>query len=269
MYESDVSKLADFLSKLCGVSVTKRIKQIKQPKGGYISPKMLTTISLGSGIETLNPEENVYPSLVSTAVDYMTRFLLGTPIEEAFRVSLYGASRIKKEKAAQEMLKQISGLDDISLINAMKLVGFDVCFRASAMHYKPVEEIQPDQYTIANVRTMIERSLLFFKQFGPKVLDGFTFEGGYTDTISTGDGDFTTSDTLWDFKVSKAKATKEQTLQLLIYWRMGLHSIHPEFQSIQYLGIFNPRLNIVYRIATKDISTETIQEVESSVIGYK
>ncbi|MFU0512184.1 hypothetical protein [Gardnerella leopoldii] len=35
-----------------------------------------------------------------------------------------------------------------------------------------------------------------------------------------------------DFKVSKEKLDKDQTLQLLMYWRMGLHSIHPEFQNI-------------------------------------
>jgi hypothetical protein len=78
-----------------------------------------------------------------------------------------------------------------------------------------------------------------------KLLDGFTFEGGYTDTVSKGDGDLTTAYTLWDFKVSKAKVKKEYTLQLLMYWRMGLHSVHPEFQSIKYLGIYNPRLNQV------------------------
>lgn len=64
------------------------------------------------------------------------------------------------------------------------------------------------------------------------------------DTVSKGDGDLTTADTLWDFKVSKAKVKKEYTLQLLMYWRMGLHSVHPEFQSIKYLGIYNPRLSL-------------------------
>ncbi|WP_421789901.1 hypothetical protein [Gardnerella sp. DNF01192] len=59
---------------------------------------------------------------------------------------------------------------------------------------------------------------------------------------------------MWDFKVSKEKLDKDQTLQLLMYWRMGLHSIHPEFQNIKYLGIYNPRMNKVYRIAVENIS---------------
>ena len=49
---------------------------------------------------------------------------------------------------------------------------------------------------------------------------------------------------------------------------MGLHSIHPEFEAIQYLGIYNPRLNTVSRIAVSDISPEVIYEVDTKVIGY-
>ena len=116
---------------------------------------------------------------------------------------------------------------------------------------------------------MVERSLKFFEQYGPKVLDGFTFEGGYTDMVRSGDGDFTTKDTLWDFKVSKTKPKKEHTLQLLMYWRMGLHSVHSEFKSVKYLGIYNPRLNVVYQLDVNDISDELISEIEKEVIGYK
>ena len=53
-----------------------------------------------------------------------------------------------------------------------------------------------------------------------------------------------------------------------MYWRMGLHSVHPEFQNVKYLGIYNPRTNEVSRIAVADISQEVIDDVESEVIGY-
>lgn len=114
----------------------------------------------------------------------------------------------------------------------------------------------------------ILRSLQFFDTYGPKVLDGFTFEGGYTDTIASGDGDFITHDTLWDFKVSKNPPTSKHTLQILVYWRMGLRSIHKEFREVKYLGIYNPRLNKVYRIDVSKISSEIIEAVEKEVIGY-
>lgn len=105
-------------------------------------------------------------------------------------------------------------------------------------------------------------------QYGPVVFGGLTFEGGYTDTVSSGDGDFMTADTLWDFKVSKSRPTKSHTLQVLMYWRMGLRSIHAEFQNVRYLGVYNPRLNEVYRISVDDIPRDVIVEIDRDVIGY-
>jgi len=251
-----------------GTSVTQRIKQTVQPRGGYINPKSLNVTSLGEGMEALNPEENVSPILVGISVDYLTRFSTGACVQDAFSISLAGAGLIGQTKTASKLLKGIKGLDDNSITSAVKLVGFDSVYRAGPMAYKPVEEIDPDSVTIANIRTMVERALHFFGIYGSKVLDGFTFEGGYTDVVSSGDGDFTTADTLWDFKVSKSPIKKEHTLQLLVYWRMGLHSVHPEFQTIKYLGIYNPRMNTVSRIAVSDIPDDVIEEVEAEVIGY-
>lgn len=251
-----------------GVSVTQRIKQIKQPRGGYIKPKELNTISFGEGIDELLPDENIQASLIGLAVDYMTRFLSGSPVEDAFQISLIGASIIGEWGYALQLLNNINGLDRNSIINAIKVCGYDVCYRANILCFKPVDEINPNNETIQNVRTMVERSLQFFQTYGPKMLDGFTFEGGYTETVNAGDGDFTTSDTLWDFKVSKARPKKEHTLQILMYWRMGLHSIHHEFQNIKRLGIYNPRLNEVYTIDVKNIPINVIEEVDRDVIGY-
>lgn len=253
-----------------GCSVTQRIKQIKQPRGGYIPPRMLEVVSLGDGegADALNPEENVSPGLIGSAVDYMTRFMLGASVEDAFAISMMGARRIGKGSKASRLMAGITGLDDRSIINAVKLSGFDVCFRSSPNNYRRVEGINPDDPTIQNVRTMVERSLHFFDAYGPMVLDGFTFKGGYTDTVSYGDGDFMTVDTLWDFKVSKVRPKKEHTLQLLMYWRMGLRSVHAEFQNIEYLGVYNPRLNKVYRIKVDVIPDDVIFEVERDVIGY-
>ncbi len=257
------------LALMGGCSVTQRIRLVEQPRGGYIKPKDFKPEVLGDGAGALNPEENVAAGLMGMAVDYMTRFMSGASTREAFVVSLKGASLVGEEDKATKLLSDIKGLDDVSITNAVKLSGFDVCFRAGIMGYKPVDDINPDAMTIANVRTMVERALHFLEVYGPKVLDGFTFQGGYTCAVSSGDGDFTTVDTLWDFKVSKSPIKKEHTLQLLMYWRMGLHSIHPEFESVKYLGIYNPRTNTASRIAVADIPDEVIKQIESEVIGYE
>ena len=69
-------------------SVTHRIKnEIKQPRGGYIGPTKFTVVDLQDG-KQLHEEENVYGSLVGSAVDYLTRVDLGAPAEEAFQYGL-------------------------------------------------------------------------------------------------------------------------------------------------------------------------------------
>ena len=160
-------------------------------------------------------------------------------------------------------------MSDISIINACKLVGYDVCFRASILAYVPVETITPDKNTIENVRCMVNRGLAFIKKYGPIVLDGFTFEGGgYSEVITSGDGDYLTKDVLWDFKVSKGKPSAHNALQLLIYYVMGLHSKHSEFKQIKQLGIYNPRLNITYLHKIKDINPSMIEDIAKDIIGY-
>lgn len=248
-------------------SVTQRIREIKQPRGGYINPRIFEQQAIQDNVE-LNSEENIYASLIGLAVDYMSRFILGTPVEESFRISFFGARIINKESVALGLAKKIIGLDDESLKSACKLVGFDVCFRSSIMGYRPVETINPDEKTIENIKIMINRSKVFFDKFGPITKDGFTFEGGYTKVVSTGDGDFLTKDTLWDFKVSKAKPTSKHTLQLLMYFLMGKKSIHKYFDSVSKIGIYNPRLNIVYLLNLSDIEEETIKIVSKEIIGY-
>ena len=249
-------------------SVTGRIKQIKQPRGGYIKPKDFTITALDDGVE-LNPVENIHSSLVGTVVDYMTRYLNGASIMDAFMVSIRGAIIIDDVDKAKELFEGIVGLDDQSIINACKLVGYDVCFRTGVAFYKPVDEINPDKDTISNIHCMVQRSLKFIDEYGPIIKDGFNFEGGYTDLVTTGDGDFLTKDTLWDFKVSNKAPTNKHTLQLLMYYLMGTHSIHEEdFLDIKNIGVFNPRLNTVYLLKISDIPKETIKAVSEQVIGY-
>ena len=264
-------------------SVTQRIKEIKQPQGGYVRPKDFRVTQLEDG-KFLAEDENIHASLVGMAVDYLTRFQMGTPKEEAFAVSLLGAhiahmrararlSTLSTEKEAASYLGYINKrLSDMCIVSACKLVSFDVWYRNpfDAPSVKTAQEIEPDQATIGNIRIMVERSLKFWNQYGPIVKDGFTFDPrGYTDTVTTGDGDFLTLDTLWDFKVSKAeRLTSKQTLQLLMYWIMGQHSGRAEFPSIRNLGVFNPRHNRVYLLDVNEISYKTIQVVEREVIGY-
>ena len=248
-------------------SVTSRITYIQQPKGGYINPKILNLIELHDA-EKLFPTPSAYKSIQGMAVDYLTRFLLGAPIEDAFKISLLGAKVVDEEEHAFDLLHSIVGVDEGSIRCACQMVGYDVAYRRGASKYVPVAKINPDSKVIHNIAVMVKRSLAFFRQYGPVVKSGFTFEGGYNEIVSKGDGDFLTADCLWDFKVSKDTPKSIDTLQILVYYLLGIHSVHDEFLSINKLGIFNPERNTAYQVDLKDIPAKVYHEVSRDVIGY-
>ena len=257
-------------------SVTARIRKITQPRGGYIKPSTFIATSFDDG-NTLFEAENLYATIVGMTVDYLTRFMSGSDLLNAFKISLLGVEILERfgsksaPKVAKKLLKNIKGLDDTSIINACKMVTFDVWYRnpISAMRAKPYSKTNPNEETINNIRIMVERSLKLGGKYGPITVDGFTFEeNGYTETVNSGDGDYLTLDTMWDFKVSRSKPTSKHTLQLLMYWIMGQHSGKEEYRNITKLGIFNPRLNIAYIFEIKNVPTNIIEEVEKEVICY-
>ena len=75
------------------VSVTQRIKEINQPRGGYLPIKLFSAERFEDH-RVLNPVESVSPSLVGICVDYLTRFMKGAEASDAFRISLLGAQMV-------------------------------------------------------------------------------------------------------------------------------------------------------------------------------
>ena len=265
-------------------SVTQRIKEIRQPRGGYLSPKLFEEIKF-TDVNELNPVENKHASSVGLVVDYMSRYMLTKDFYEAFKVSFWGA--INKDKLMDqggenkarcfEIGAKVKGIDNESLKAAYQIVGYDVWYRNPDIAYAKRYcgdnidlYVEPDDATLENTRIMINRAIRFFKMYGPLTKDGLTFEDdGYTETVDTGDGDFLTKDTLWDFKVSNKGPTTAHTLQLMMYYIMGLHSGQEIYKDIRNLGIYNPRLNAVYIYPVKDIPKETIDTIEKEVICYE
>lgn len=164
-------------------SVTARINEIKQPRGGYIKPSAFIATSFDDGNE-LFEQENVHASVIGMSVDYLTRFMSGANLQDSFKISLLGAKFAEvfgnktALKTAEKLLKGIKGLDSNSIINACKLVTFDVWYRnpMGAMMAKGYSETNPDENTINNIRIMVGRSLSFWDKYGPITVDGFTFE---------------------------------------------------------------------------------------------
>lgn len=258
-------------------SVTRRIREIKQPRGGYLKPSLFKVITL-SGDEELLICSTLSPITVGLVVDYMSRLCLVKKaeelanIEDIFSVSLRGAALLGKKRfmyavSLLEIIKKDnSGFD---VINACcKLVTFDSVVRAGIWNESYLVDVTKDDAD--TISKMIDRALLFFEEYGPIVESGITFEGGYTESVKTGDGDFLTDDTLWDFKTSKNKISNKHTLQIYMYYLMGLHSIHSEmYKSLKYIGFYNPLRNEVARLNIEDISKDIENSVLYDVIGYE
>lgn len=247
------------------VSVTQKVSQVKQPRGGYLNRKSFE-------VKQLEPEafidienENIAPQTIGLVVDYLTRMIINQDAEKAFAVPLTGAKLAGELQNAELLLSDIKGNDDLSIIKACQIVSYDMVYRAGRM---PKAAKIPDQDTISNIKSLIKRSLSFFDQIGQVKMECFTFEGGYTSLIDTGDGDFLTEDTLWDFKVSKQLPQKNSTLQLVIYYLMGQASQKPIFENIRYIGIYNPRFNQVYKYDMTQADPEMIDTIKKQVIGY-
>ena len=248
-------------------SVTQRIKMVKQPLKGFIPPDTFIEKQLVDNANLAEVNASV-KSIQGMAVDYLTRYIMGCPKEEAFAISLKGAELVSESNKAKILLNQINGTDDLSIKSACILVGYDVAFRRGPSYFVNVNEDIIDQSLVSNISDMIKRSCIFLQENGPIVMCGFTMEEGYNDIVSSGDGDYITKTTLWDFKVSSLPLNKNQTLQLAMYYIIGIHSVHSIFKKIKYLGIYNPFLNKTYKIKISSIDDSVFSSICRDVIGY-
>lgn len=238
-------------------SVTQRIKAIKQPRSGYLPISQFTKEDLEDSAQ-LNQNENIQPALVGLSVDYLSRLVMGETPREAFDISLMGAQTL-----GIKVPKLPIDLSDESIKIAVQLSSYDVAVRATPLAYRPTN--LPDEDTIENIRILTNRVVNYYDD-NPITWSGFTFEGGYTDTVVAGDGDWLTKDGLWDLKVLRSEPNANHTLQILMYWLMGLESIHEDYKDIEYLALLNPRKNVTYKINVSKIDQEMIKKVKRDVL---
>ncbi len=253
------------------LSVTQRIRTVSQPRGGFLPVNSLEKRYYRDGktINTTSPSYQAYSNIQGMAVDYLTRFMCGFPAEKAFCVSLAGAEKVNDSERAHSILNSVKGLDYDSIIAACKLSGYDVAYRRGPAFYSSVENIYPDRTIIDNIEIMVKRGVKFLLKQGEVKDVGFTFEGGYTHLVSSGDGDFLTSDGLWDFKTSLHDPNSAETLQILMYYAMAVHSQNRAYTHINKIGLFNPLKNILYFIPVEKLQDEVMMEICHDVIGYR
>lgn len=264
---------------LIGLSVTQRITTVSQPSGGYVSVKLFDIKQYDdlNEIIPLKTVENGLQSIQGLAVDYLTRYKRTGFLFSSFSIPYAGAAKIDQLFGNDNEINRfkkyaymIRGIDDASIRATCVLAGYDTALRMGVETYREISEDSIPDEMIHNIRVMVDRGITFLKDNGPVVADGMTFEGGYTELVSSGDGDYLTKDALIDFKASKNKISAQWSLQLLMYYILGLHSKHKlQYKRLTKLCIFNPYENKSYTVNISDIPEKSKYKVSQEVLGYK
>lgn len=292
-------------------SVTQRIAQynreVGQPRGGLVSPELLTVTQLDDGYGELDSTvENL--SDVGLVVHYLSRLtdILVTSYVEAreaaesiFRTPLADARRLsdaglfpEAHADALESLREFRlstyadgvasfELDERTVRAACRLPPYEIAQRSGVAWYDPAgTDHSPDATTLAHIIMMTERTHDFLREDGPARAVEFSFTSGHEEledeeadgyliVLDGGDGDFITEEAVWDYTARSSPPSKDHLLKLLVHCLMGKDSGLPQFRTQTYLGIFNPRMNMVYQLAIGDIPAEVLEIVRRDVIGYE
>lgn len=255
-------------------SVTQIASSVKQPRNGFV-PISEFEVERFEYESVFLGEYSIAPGIVGLAVDYGTRLALGLKPLDVFSAALEGARLASQRGNAIDLLESLDlesihkgDFSDKDITTICRLSGYDGVARSGARLEKPVNSITPDASTRSDIRELISRTTGFFDEHGPVISEGFTFEGGLTDSATAGDGDYLTADTLWDLKTSKRKPGKDETLQVVLYYLMGLRSGKEEFKNITKVGIYNPRLKTAWVKDVLSIDEDVLKTIMTDLLGY-
>lgn len=281
-------------------SVTDIIKSIEQPRGGYLPVRNFEVEEIGGEpISTSLP-----PILVGKVLDSMIHITAGCNVNELLKDSIKGyeervlffAQQFRFCKDIEETTVEIKAEDDILEIHSL-ISRIDRYMREYDFYYLAlvltlihqydiwssdfnyisrvtnVSTSRPKYYNKGDIRklvTMYQRSIAWICTLLDKgiIFDYKFYPSGYTEKIKYGVGDFVCNNTLFDLKCTKNEPTSYHTLQILVYYVMGLHSNNKLYKNIKYLGIYSPITNKVWKLDVKSISKELIHKVSREVIGY-
>lgn len=237
-----------------------------QPEGGYPPLSLFDEVCLADPVP-LFAFEDVPADVTGLAVDYLSRVARGVPARDAFRVPL--ARLVGRSADAERLLAMVDGFSDRSVRAACLLCGFDAASRRGPARWRAGRVRDPGPATVHNVRRMVARTLRFMDRMGPVVWEGFTFDGGYTDRVTSGDGDLLTADGLWDLKVSRWPPNPTYTLQLLVYRLAARPAFHTSRVSpCAASGPVQRAVGHDVEHPVARIGADVVHAVERDVIGY-
>ena len=245
------------------VTITALTNNVKQPRGGYLPVKLFKETHYESENE-LFPDENGSKSLIGTTVDNMTRILLGVKPDKVFEPASFGM--LASKDLNFDLIYDVIGLDDDSIFKAYQLSFYEQIYRSG---FKPTMDFElelPDNHTVENIREMVNRSLLYFKQQNKVTKVGETLSIKCHVGNIHGDYDYLTEDSLVDMKVLTKKISNKHTLQIILYWIVGMKSKKKLFSNVKYLKLYNPRLNVEYSFDLDGLTPDILKSILDEVL---
>lgn len=85
------------------------------------------------------------------------------------------------------------------------------------------------------------------------------------DTIY-GDYDYLTEDSIIDMKILSKKITNKHTLQIILYWIIGMKSDKKHFSNVKHLQFYDPRLNVEYQFDLDDLTPQLLKPILEEVL---
>lgn len=252
------------------MSIARRAATYPQPRYGFVPVEDLR-VRRSEDRRKLAEEESLPPWVANEIVRRLAQVELGADAEDVFKASLTGARRLGTDalEDAQHQISLVNGVSSQSIESVHRLVAYSSLAEIGAKAYRVAIDSFADEDTLKDIRIMVQRSRSFFEENGPILHSGFDVEGGYTDTVSNGQGDFLAEGSIWDLRAYAGPLTTTDTLRVLMYYLMGQRSVHQEFQRVVRIGVFNPRLYEARWIRVNEIQEATKYEVSSRVIGYR
>ncbi|MDO4220188.1 MAG: hypothetical protein Q4D22_03095 [Candidatus Saccharibacteria bacterium] len=266
------------------------LKKGIQSRGGFIHPKDMAESSFDEDKFSLYTYaqlvETSYigipPSSLGTLFDYLlrTEMYISSGVEtmdaimNSFFTSVKGATRVNEFDKVRDLMinlydcynrKKENYRKIVSL--AVQLVRYDTAFRSG--YFDPNEKpykVAEEEASIIDY--MLKATQIYLMTHEKITRLGVSFNAIGAKNCAPSDADLLGEDALIDIKLIRKEPTSQHTLQLLLYYIMGLHEYHDEFVGVKYLKVLNPRKGKIYSYDIAKIDIDTLKHVEKNIMGY-
>lgn len=233
-----------------------RAEQASQPRGGLLPLARFDRIELGGVPLTLNTETG-NSGTIASAVELLARWDLAE--DPRANTTAYDAA-LEAIRAVRRGEHTESGPGRVAAMARQWNENYDAF---EEMEWLDSEDDSDE--TFAHINEMRARVSRWFERFGRPVRPG-TWAVNSERFHLDGHIDFVTADTIWDLKVSVTAPSSRDVLQLLLYW-VAFCDDPENVYEITHLGIYNPRMDIVWRIAVAAVPPDVIATVTALALN--